>query len=234
MANIGIDSTWVRDRFNLQYNDIFSNKAPGLEDYELSMYLTMAHLEVIDKYSGSLDLFEKNRSILSAYIYDKIISGTIATTTTRGLDYQIFTFEDDCWKILTEYITTVSNPSGFGIVPTTYDKINNISGNPNRIPNGLKGYRLDVNSDPSSVTAEKRDVKIIFKKSNITDYITKYEVVYLATPSSFDLESNNIPKTLTNNPFLTEKIINRAVELSTRDYKENSLQAQVQTNTRSE
>ena len=234
MANIGIDSTWVRDRFNLQYNDIFSNKAPGLEDYELSMYLTMAHLEIIDQYSGSLDLFEKNRSILSAYIYDKDMVGVLKTTSTRGMDYQIFTFNDDCWKILTEYVITKSNPMGFGIVPVTYDKLNNISNNPNRVPNGLKGYRLDVNSDPTSITAEKRDVKILFKKMNILDYITNYEVVYLATPSSFDLESNSIPKTLTNNPFLTEKIINRSVELASRDYKENSLQAQVQTNTRSE
>ena len=194
----------------------------------------MAHIEIIDQYSGSLDLFEKNRSILSAYICDKNIIGSSVVANTRGMDYQIFTFNDDCWKILTEYITTLYNPIGFGIVPTTYDKLNNISSNPNRIPNGLKGYRLDVNSDPLATTAEKRDVKILFKKINTLDYITNYEVVYLATPSPFDLESNSIPKTLTNNPFLTEKIINRACELASRDYKENSLQTQVQTNTRSE
>ena len=57
--NIEIDSTWVRDRFNLQYNNIFSNQAPGLVDYEISMYLTMAHIEIIDEYSNNIDLFEK-------------------------------------------------------------------------------------------------------------------------------------------------------------------------------
>lgn len=95
-SSIGVDSTWVRDRFNLQYNNIFSNKAPGLEDYEISMFLTMAHIEIIDKYSISLDIFEKNRSILSSYIYNKEITGTIATTTMRGMDFQIFVFEQDC------------------------------------------------------------------------------------------------------------------------------------------
>ena len=65
------------------------------------------------------------------------------------------------------------------------------------------------------------------------DYIKEYRVVYLVTPDRFDLESDVIPKTLTNNLFLTEKILNRAVEFATRDYRENTLQAQIQTNSRS-
>lgn len=65
------------------------------------------------------------------------------------------------------------------------------------------------------------------------DYIKEYRVVYLVTPQRFDLESDIIPDTLNNNLFLTEKIINRACELATRDYRENTLQAQIQTNNRS-
>ena len=84
--NIGIDSTWVRDRFNLQYNNIFSNQAPGLVDYEISMYLTMAHIEIIDEYSANIDLFEKNRSLLTAYLINDKIAGEIATTQDRGID----------------------------------------------------------------------------------------------------------------------------------------------------
>lgn len=95
-SNIWIDSTWVRNRFNLQYNNIFSNQAPGLVDYEISIYLTMAHIEIIDEYSASLDLFEKNRSILGAYIIEENIVGSISTTKERGLDYQTFEFSDNC------------------------------------------------------------------------------------------------------------------------------------------
>ena len=101
--NIVIDSTWVRDRFNLQYN--FGNQAPGLVDYEISMYLTMSHIEIIDEYSASLDLFEKNRSILSSYIYDDILPNSIGYTNvsqvkdvsfnTRGIDYQVFSFTEN-------------------------------------------------------------------------------------------------------------------------------------------
>ena len=76
--------------------------------------------------------------------------------------------------------------------------------------------------------------KILFDDNAGDDYIKQYDVVYLVTPKSFDLESDVIPNSLDNNPFLCEKIINRACELATRDYRENTLQNQVQTNKRSE
>lgn len=91
---------------------------------------------------------------------------------------------------------------------------------------------MDINVDP--LVDSKRDVKILFDDNAGDDYIKQYDVVYLVTPKSFDLESDIIPNSLDVNPFLTEKIINRAVELSTRDYRENTLQSQVQINKRSE
>ena len=194
------------------------------------MYLTMAHIEIIDEYSASLDLFEKNRSLLTAYIVQKNIPGTIATTKDRGIDYQTFEFTENYWKILKEYAITNSNALGIPIKPITYDGFNTMSVNPFKKPNGLKGWRLDINSDGDAA----RDVKILFKKIGDTDYIKEYDVVYLVTPESFDLESNIIPNSLDNNPFLTEKIINRACELATRDYKSNDLQSQIQINKRSE
>ena len=194
------------------------------------MYLTMAHVEIIDEYSASLDLFEKNRSLLTAYIVQENISGTIATTKDRGIDYQTFEFTENYWKILKEYAITNSNALGIPIKPITYDGFNTMSVNPFKKPNGLKGWRLDINSDGDAA----RDVKILFKKIGDTDYIKEYDVVYLVTPESFDLESNIIPNSLDNNPFLTEKIINRACELATRDYKSNDLQSQIQINKRSE
>ena len=194
------------------------------------MYLTMAHVEIIDEYSASLDLFEKNRSLLTAYIVQNNIHGTIATTKDRGIDYQTFEFTENYWKILKEYAITNSNALGIPIKPITYDGFNTMSVNPFKKPNGLKGWRLDINSDGDAA----RDVKILFKKIGDTDYIKEYDVVYLVTPESFDLESNIIPNSLDNNPFLTEKIINRACELATRDYKSNDLQSQIQINKRSE
>jgi len=202
----------------------------GLEDVEISMYLTMAHIEIIDEYSNSIDIFEKYRSILTAYIKDEDLPGTIATTKDRGIDYQTFEFTENYWKILKEYATTNSNSNGISIKPISYDGFNTMAINPFKKPNGLKGWRLDINKDGDNL----RDVKILFKKMDVSDYIKKYNVVYLVTPKQFDLDSNTIPNSLDNNPFLCEKIINRAVELATRDLKDNNLQTQVQINKRSE
>jgi hypothetical protein len=232
--NIVIDSTWVRDRFNLQYNNVFSNQAPGLVDYEISMYLTMAHIEIIDEYSASLDLFEKYRSILTSYMLEEhlTVSSQPSSTTDRGIEYQTFEFTENYWRILKEYAKTISNTVGIPIKPITYDGFNTMSQNPFKKPNGLKGWRLDINADPT--IDAKRDVKIMYKRMSDSDYITEYDVVYLTTPKSFDLESDIIPNSLDENPFLCEKVINRSVELATRDYRDNTLQSQVQINKRSE
>jgi len=227
-----INTTWLRDRFNLQYNNIFSNIASGLVDEEISMYLTMAHIEIIDEYSDDLDVFEKYRSVLTSYIYDDVIVGSIAATKTRGIDYQTFEFTKDYWRILKEYAITNDNSDGFPIKPIKYDEFNTMSANPFKWPNGLKGWRLDINNDPN--TDSLRDVKILFKKQSTGDYIKEYRVVYLVQPEGFDLTSGEIPPQLTNNQFLAEKIVNRAVELATRDYKDNTLSTQIQINKRSE
>ena len=136
---VTIDSTWVRDRFNLQYNNVFSNQAPGLEDFELSMYLNMAHVEIIDNYSNDLDLFEKYRSVLTGYIYDDVITGTKVDLSTRGINYQLFEFTEDYWRVLKEYAITNSNQNGITIKPIKYDEFNTMCQNPYKRPNGLKG-----------------------------------------------------------------------------------------------
>lgn len=100
----------------------------------------------------------------------------------------------------------------------------------------MKGWRLDINYDP--LENSNRDVKVFYKKQTSNDYIKKYEVTYLILPEKFNIEAtieaDRIPSTLSKNPFLAEKIINRAVELTKRDYEANELQTQVQINKRSE
>lgn len=59
------------------------------------MYLTMAHIEIIDEYSANLDLFEKNRSLLTSYLVNDKITGSIATTKDRNIDYQTFEFTEN-------------------------------------------------------------------------------------------------------------------------------------------
>jgi len=90
----------------------------------------MAQLEIIDEYSSNFDLFEKNRATLTSYIYDDSISGSIATTKIRGLDYQTFELTNTYWRILKEFIITKSNQDGISVKPIRYDEFNTMSANP--------------------------------------------------------------------------------------------------------
>ena len=229
---IAIDSTWVRDRFSLQFNNILSNKAPGIEDYELSMYMNMAQIEIIDEYSAGIDLIEKNRSILNGYIIDKAVGASAASgLKLKGIDYQVFELSDKVWKILLENIKQKELDDEIDVKPVKYDEFNYASKNPFRRPSKTKAWRLDSNDnlDVNSI----RDVKIFFKAESPNDYIESYNLTYLIIPGRFDIESDVIPNTMSTNLFLIEKVINRACELATRDYKYNTLEAQIQTNNRS-
>lgn len=103
------------------------------------MYLDMAHLEIIDEYSNDLDLFEKYRSVLTGYIYDDVIDGEQQDLSTRGINYQLFEFTENYWRILKEYAITNSNVLGIPIKPIKYDEFNTMSANPYKKPNGMKG-----------------------------------------------------------------------------------------------
>lgn len=227
MADLTINADLVRDRFNLQYN--FSNSAPGLEDSEISMYLTMAHIEILDEYSATVDMFEKNRSILSPYIYEDEIPGSLSNVVKfYKLHYQSFKFTKTYWRIIREYIKTVKR-DWIKVKPTQYDTFNKMVDNPYRWPTTEKALRLDVKKDVNT----DANVKIFFKQEDSVDYIKTYNVTYLTSPEVFDLENSVIPSQIVGNSFMSEKVINRAVELATRDIKENSLQNQVQINSRS-
>lgn len=236
MSNItAIDSVWVRDRFNLQFNNILSNKAPGIEDYEISMYMNMAQIEIIDEYSAGVDLIEKNRSILNGYIINKTISIDDPLNAIKGsmngLQYQVFELSNLVWKILLENIKQKESTIEIDVKPVKYDEFNYASKNPFKRPSKSKAWRLDSNNN--NTVNSIRDVKIFYKPTSITDYIEKYNHTYIVIPDRFDIESDIIPGAMSTNTFLIEKVINRATELATRDYKNNTLETQIQTNNRS-
>jgi len=72
----------VREIFNLKYNNINSGASPGINDYEISKYLTEAQEEIIDEhYKGgpstdndSFDKTERIRKQLSKLVQQRVVS----------------------------------------------------------------------------------------------------------------------------------------------------------------
>jgi hypothetical protein len=110
--------------------------------------------------------------------------------------------------------------------------------NPFRKPNGKRAFRLDISKD-----ATLKNVELV---SEVT--MLSYSMRYIKYPSpiiltNFELDVNIAGLGLTVNGVNTIKqceldesihreILNRAVELAIRDYRENSLQSKIQTNQR--
>lgn len=235
--------TELRERFNLHYNNILSNTAPGLNDYEISLYLTQAHREVVNSYyegtykGRSYDKDEIAKANLNRYIRSEILVDYVTSEPEFGLYHSIFTLPPNVWYRLAEgaIFSTTSTP--VLIKPITHDDYYMLVDNPLKRPNESRAWSLEYNDGN-----EDRKIKLITYNPNPfykLDYLMVPEPIIIGDFSTImpdinieGLTTTSIPVTIST--YFWESIISRAVELATRDYKENNLNTQIQTNLRQE
>lgn len=174
--------------FDINYNNIMSNAAPGLTEYEKSVLLTEAQeLVVVELYNGrdvtgtSFEQTEELREYLSA-----LVTSTSKTSSDIIKDYpnpispdsKVFGINDLLF-ILYESMT-IDSPypclSGkeIPVVPVTLDEYYRVSKNPFRGAGERRALRLNA--------ADKIEI--------VTPYdISKYYVRYLRKPKPIILES---------------------------------------------
>lgn len=247
----------IIEAFNIQYNNVNSNAAPGFDSYEISYYMTKAHREIINSYyngnakGDSIDSKEKVRSLLSRYIKTESI---IFTETTKESNFlpeltkATLKLNADTWQILAESLILTENKEVL-IKPVSYDTLLVISEDPFKKPNLYRAWRLDTQGnnpavieefDQPNINSYFRYIDLLYNE-RIADSIEKYRYTYLMMPEAIVLDNleevygpgftidgisnEQIPKTISR--FLWDIIINRAVELAVKDYKENTLQNQI-------
>lgn len=243
----------LKNEFLIHYNAIASNSSPGLDDYEISVYLTKAQLELIKDYYDPLsnrkktgfETTEKRRSDLKGLI--KSFRTNVSTTNQAGLSStsRFFDLDSDVFLIIYEQYQVVSSDCNNGrlinVVPITHDEYSTQIDNPFKNPDVNTVWRMDV-----SYSNDKTVVELIspFNVSN-SPY---YSVRYLKYPKpiivgnldtlfpSDDLSIDGL-STVTECELgegIHREILDRAVELALRDYKPQGLEAFIQTNTRNE
>jgi hypothetical protein len=236
------------NEFDILYDNISSGSAPGLDLYEKSVYLTTAQFELVKAaYAGynpiklSFEGDEVKRRELSELVKD--FKSTTFIDSTKGLSskskivevpadmmyivYEAADVNNDCYERVT-----------VEVVPIKYDKLTKSMKNPFRKPKGSRVYRLDL-----SKVGLSKNVELI-SEVNIISYSMRY--VKYPSPivlANFESDSSLTGLGLTVNGVATIKaceldesihreILNRAVELAIRDYRENNLQNKIQTNQR--
>lgn len=207
--------------FDLLYNNIMSNKAPGLNEYEKSLFLTQAQeLTVLDIYSGKYqEHFEETEKM--SMCLDQLIRQETYTSFSTGKRLDInsvfITLPDDLWFKTGEvayikddsYKCDENNIREVTILPVTQDTLIRTKKSPFRGPNEYRILRLN---------SGKNTVELISKFP-----LQSYTVRYLSRPSPIILE--DLPNGLSINGETTSKtcqlnsaihrtILNRAVLLA--------------------
>lgn len=237
--------------FDILYDNLASKGAPGIDEYEKSVYLTKAQLELVKQYNGIINKYnkpfegsEKRRVDFKELLKD--FKTTDAISNSKSIDSNLisrfYTIPDDVFLIKFErgYIEdSTCGTRQLTITPITLDEYNDKSNNPFRKPNFRKGWRLDISSPELS---NNNSVEII-----TSELLDSYHIRYIKYPEpiiltdltagdfagmGLSIDGNTSPQTCLLNREIHREILDRAVELAVLDYKQNNLQNKVEINNR--
>ena len=221
----------LENEFDILYNNITSNQAPGLDSYEKSVFLTLAEEKLsLSLYNGKneyLDSFEKTEE-LRRYL------GTLVRTETLtpeenvgdlvlGDNSTVFTLPDKLWFITYEQARYDTNAdtciSGkvARVVPITQDNIHRALKNPFRGPTSKKVLRLDIGDNQVELISQ-------YKIAEYTVRYLEYISPIILTDLTSDGLSINGESTETECQFpegLHRTILELAVNLAAATFKQS-------------
>lgn len=238
------------NEFDILYNNIMSNAAPGLDEYEKSVFLTKAQDEIIknyfnpkgNKYNEGFDDNEKRQIDFSMITRSTTIATgfTDSIFDTRG---KIVTLPNDITMVLNEYVLVirtedngnsnrVQEPVRLTVVPIDYREYSRLMSKPYKRPLKWQAWRL-LNNSTTNNSAE------IITGPN--DTLTSYSIRYIKKPRAIilsDLEGVTLDgqseaQTCELDSILHPEILQRAVELAKAAYV-GDVNSQVQMGQRSE
>lgn len=157
--------------FDILYNNIMSDMAPGLNAYEKSVFLTQAQEALIlqiykgDGLNESFESDEKNRRYLS--ILSKETSPALINEERRNsYTYSTYSLPEDHLFTTHEYVESGANKcssDGVNVVPTRLDELNHHLRNPFR---GIKANNI--------LRLDKEGGITLISNSHIEKYIIHY------------------------------------------------------------
>ncbi len=231
--------------FDILYNNIMSNKAPGLSEYEKSVFLTKAQYEILknyfnpkgNKYGEGFDDSAKRQADFA-----ELINVTSLTEVTLDSYHKVnpkstlYRMPDDLFIILNEIgnITDQRFNRTINIVPISFDEYARLISKPYKEPLKNQGWRLSQ-SDKPAIIAE-----VITRTGTI---LNEYKMRYVRKPVPIiltDLTEYNASidgsvsvSECELNPVVHPEILQRAVELAKSAY-EGDINSTVQLGQRAE
>lgn len=219
-----MDHTEFSNGFDVLYNNIMSNAAPGINEYEKSVLLTKAQDEVLknyfnpkgNKYQEGFDGSAKRQIDFSGLI--SIKEGTLLNGQA-GFDFRakIYRMPEDVFLIINETLTTDTGVKQ--VVPISFDEYSRLMSRPYKEPLKYQAWRLVTEGSGS-------DNIIVELIPHSGETVSKYTIRYVRRPKPIvlvDLASEygdvsiNGVSTISEcelNPLIHEEILQRAVEMA--------------------
>ena len=220
------------NEFDILYNNIMSNQAPGLDEYEKSVFLTQAQEDIIKAFyqgtSAGLGPFE-NTELVRRELSNLIKTSNIDTSETVSTQFgegEAYTLPSEAMYIIQEYYID-SNENPISVVPVTYDEIQKIKSNPFRGPSKNRILRLDYGEGKVILIVSNNLVET-YAGSNpeyVVSYIKKPYPIILTDLSGNNLSINGKDSPLDNNnpcelsSSIHRLILTQAVALAAAAYK---------------
>ena len=206
--------------FDLLYNNIMSNKAPGLSEYEKSLFLTQAQESIVldiysGKYGDSFERTEETTSYLNQLLKQRTYNSGEFTEGNKLDTRSIFvTLPEDIWFktgetayiIEDSYKCNVDGLREVMVFPVTQDTLVRTKRSPFRGPNERRILRLD---------SGKNQVELI-SNYEIHSYTVRYlsrpePIILKELPQGLTIGGKSSPQTCLLNTAIHKAILSKAV-----------------------
>lgn len=248
--------------FDLLYNNIRSNNAPGINEYEKSLFLTIAQEQTVfnyfnpkgNKYLEGFEGSEKRRrdleELVKNYTVKSATQPTKFTLATDSESFKVATLDSyfveipsSTW-LITQEQAELNDNEAYSVLPITHDELTLQANNPFRKPQSSISQKLVWRLDNGVKTVDT--VEIVVPTGST---INKYQMRYVEKPSpiiltdiasgeftglglKIDGVSNETPCKLKST--VHRQILTRAVELALEAFEKGRLQTFQLTSSRSE
>ena len=227
------------NEFDILYNNIMSNAAPGVDEYEKSVFLTKAQLEIIRNYFNPES--NKNKQGFDDSPKRQIDFSSIIKTTTPPTYTGIYTKFDDKSKvyslpsdllyIINESATVTINSvsKNISIIPLTFSQYLQQINKPYKYPLKNQGWRLILNAQNGPILGQIGTIANVAEVIINPNYIlSQYKIRYIFKPnpiiltdlasSGLSIEGMTMPSECQLDSSIHQEILQRAVELAKSAY----------------
>lgn len=234
--------------FDVLYNNITSNQAPGLNAYEKSVFLTKGQNEILKNYFNPKSKGNTTQDGFDGSVKRQVDFSMLTSVETKSSDFEspLFDTRENTKSVglpsklmfaINEVVEVTRDTKTviLQVIPIKFDEYSRLMCKPYKRPLKYQAWRLTNNN-----TSNKADIVI-----GPSDTLTKYTIRYVRRPnpiivSNLDgltIEGKSTASECELDPTLHEEILQRAVELAKVAWTntgQDNLQSVMQAGQRSE